>query len=141
MNKVNLVHSDRGRNLALNSEVIITSSGMMDGGPVLHYMNKIKNDLKSAVFLTGFQVDGTNSRLLMDKGKLNFYGVIEDVNCEKDYFDFSGHAGHSELIDFAKECKPEKIILMHSDQRESLVEPLSEFAEIIMPFNGQNLHL
>jgi putative mRNA 3-end processing factor len=125
----------------LNADVIITSSGMMDGGPVLHYMNKIKNDSKSAVFLTGYQVEETNSRLLMDKGKLNFYGVIEDVNCETEYFDFSGHAGHSELIDFAKGCNPEKIILMHSDNREVLAEPLSDFTEVIMPFNGQNLHL
>jgi len=141
MNKVNPVHSDHGRKLALNADVIITSSGMMDGGPVLHYMNKIKNDSKSAVFLTGYQVEETNSRLLMDKGKLNFYGVIEDVNCETEYFDFSGHAGHSELIDFAKGCNPEKIILMHSDNREVLAEPLSDFTEVIMPFNGQNLHL
>ena len=141
MNQVNLVHSDHGRKLALGADVIITSSGMMDGGPVLHYMNKIKNDPKSAVFLTGYQIEETNSRLLMDKGKLNFYGVVEDVSCEKDYFDFSGHAGHSELIDFAKGCNPEKIILMHSDQRESLAKSLSDVAEIIMPYNGENLHL
>jgi putative mRNA 3-end processing factor len=141
MNKVNLVHSDQGRKKALNADVIITSSGMMDGGPVLHYMNKLKNDPKSAVFLTGYQVKGTNSRLLMDKRKLDFFGVVEDVNCEVDYFDFSGHAGHSELIAFAKGCSPEKIILMHSDQREALVEPLQEFAEVITPCTGEPIHL
>jgi putative mRNA 3-end processing factor len=141
INKINFVHSDHGRKLALESDVIITSSGMMDGGPVLHYMNKIKNDPRSAVFLTGYQVEETNSRLLMDKGKLDFYGVVQDVNCEKEYFDFSGHAGHSELIDFAKGCSPEKIILMHSDQRETLAESLSDFAEIIMPTNGNEIYL
>jgi putative mRNA 3-end processing factor len=141
INKINFVHSDHGRKLALNSDVIITSSGMMDGGPVLHYMNKIKNDPKSAVFLTGYQVEETNSRLLMDKGKLDFYGVIQDVNCEKEYFDFSGHAGHSELVEFAKGCNPDKIILMHSDQRETLAKDLSDFAEIIMPTNGNEIYL
>ena len=40
-NNLNLVHSDQGRRLALKSEVIITSSGMMDGGPVLNYLNKL----------------------------------------------------------------------------------------------------
>jgi len=141
MNNINFIHSDHGRKLALNADVIITSSGMMDGGPVLHYMNKIRNDVKSAVFLTGYQVEETNSRLLMEKGKLDFYGVVEDVNCERAYFDFSGHAGHSELIKFAKGCHPEKIILMHSDQREVLAEPLSDIAEIIMPHNGEQFHL
>jgi len=141
LNKINFVHSDHGRKLALNGDVIITSSGMMDGGPVLHYMNKVKNDPKSAVFLTGYQVEETNSRLLMDKGKLDFYGVIENVSCDKEYFDFSGHAGHSELIEFAKGGNPEKIILMHSDKREMLSESLSDIAEVIMPSTGEQFHL
>lgn len=141
MHHVNFIHSDHGRKKALNSEVILTSSGMMDGGPVLHYMNKLKNDPKSAVFLTGYQVEGTNSRMLVDKGKLDFFGVVEDVNCDVEYFDFSGHAGHSELIEFAKGCKPEKIILMHSDNREELAGPMSDFAEIITPFTGEHITL
>jgi putative mRNA 3-end processing factor len=132
INKINFVHSDQGRNLALNSEVIITSSGMMDGGPVLHYMNSLKNDPKSAVLLTGYQVEGTNSKLLIEKGKLSFYGVTENVACEVEYFDFSAHAGHSELIEFAKACKPEKIVLFHGDNREVLVEPLKDVAEIYL---------
>jgi putative mRNA 3-end processing factor len=141
INNVNFVHSDHGRKLALKSEVILTSSGMMDGGPVLWYMNKLKNDPKSAVLLTGYQVEGTNSRLLMDKGKLDFYGVTENVECEVGYFDFSAHAAHSELIDFARQCSPEKIVLFHSDNREALVEPLNEFAEVYTPNNGEILEL
>ena len=137
INKINFVHSDQGRKMALKSEVIITSSGMMDGGPVLSYMNKLKNDSRSAVLLTGYQVEGTNSRLLVDKGKLNFYGVVEDVQCEVQYYDFSAHAGHSELIQFAKSCNPEKIVLFHGENRESLVEPLGEFAEIFVPQNEE----
>lgn len=137
LNHINFVHSDHGRKLALNGDVILTSSGMMDGGPVLHYANKIKNDPKSAVFLTGYQVEETNSRLLMDERKLNFYGVFENVACEVSYYDFSGHAGHSELIDFARICDPEHIILMHSDNREALEEPFSEFSTVISPSNGE----
>jgi putative mRNA 3-end processing factor len=141
LNKINFVHSEQGRKLALKAEVILTSSGMMDGGPVLSYMNKLKNDSKSAVLLTGYQVEGTNSRLLIDKGKLDFYGVVENVECEVQYFDFSAHAGHSELIEFAKDCKPEKIVLFHGDNREALVEPLKDFAEIYMPNKAEILNL
>ena len=127
--------------LALKSEVIITSSGMMDGGPVLGYMNKLKNDPKSAVFLTGYQVEDTNSRLLVEKRKLDFYGVVENIECEVEYFDFSGHAGHSELIEFAKQCNPEKIILIHSNNRKALADPLKEYAEICTPNDGEILKL
>ena len=141
LNKVNFVHSEHGRKLALKSEVIITSSGMMDGGPVLSYMKKLKNDPKSAVLLTGYQVEGTNSRLLIDKGKLNFYGVAENIECEAGYFDFSAHAGHSELVEFARQCSPEKIVLFHSDNRDALVEPLKDVAEVYTPNNGEILEL
>jgi len=141
LNKLNLVHSDQGRKLALKSEVIITSSGMMDGGPVLNYMNKLKNDPKSAVLLTGYQVPDSNARLLADKGRLDFFGVVQKVECEVQYFDFSAHAGHSELINFAKACNPEKIVLMHSDNREALVEPLKNVAEIYTPNTGEIVEL
>jgi putative mRNA 3-end processing factor len=141
LNRVNLVHSDQGRKLALKSEVIVTSSGMMDGGPVLNYMNKLKGDPKSAILLSGYQVKNSNARLLVEKGKLDFYGVSEKVECEVDYFDFSAHAGHSELIEFAKNCNPEKIVIMHSDKRELLVEPLSDFAEIYTPKTGEIIEL
>jgi putative mRNA 3-end processing factor len=141
LNKINLVHSDAGRKMALKSEVILTSSGMMDGGPVLHYMNRLKDDPKSAVILTGYQVEDSNARLLMDKGKLDFYGIVEKIECEVTYFDFSAHAGHSEIIDFAKKCHPEKIILMHSDNRETLLGPLKDTAEVYMPSTGESVEL
>jgi len=139
--KVNVVHSEHGRKMAMKGPVIITSSGMMDGGPVLSYMNKLKNDRKSAVLLTGYQIEGTNSRLLIEKGKLNFYGVVEKVDCEVQYYDFSAHAGHSELVEFAKQCKPEKIILFHSADRAPLVESLKDTAEVLTPMKGERFSL
>jgi putative mRNA 3-end processing factor len=141
INKINFIHSEHGRKMALKGDVILTSSGMMDGGPVLSYMNKLKGDKKSAVLLTGYQVEGTNSRLLIEKGKLDFYGVKEDVACEVEYFDFSAHAGHSELIDFARKCNPETIVLFHGDNREVIVEPLQEIADVITPSTSEIINL
>jgi len=82
-----------------------------------------------------------NNELKEWEKKLDFYGVIEKVECEVKYFDFSGHAGHSDLIEFAKDCSPEKIVLMHSDNREALIKPLSEFADIYTPNDGEILNL
>jgi putative mRNA 3-end processing factor len=137
INKINFIHSDHGRKMALKGDVILTSSGMMDGGPVLSYMNKLKDDKKSAVLLTGYQVEGTNSRLLIEKGKLEFYGVVEDVACEVQYYDFSAHAGHSELIEFARKCSPKTIVLFHGDNREIIVEPLQEIADVLTPSTSE----
>ncbi|MFH1056438.1 MAG: MBL fold metallo-hydrolase, partial [Candidatus Micrarchaeota archaeon] len=46
--------------------VILTTSGMLDGGPVLHYIQELGNGGKAKIFLTGFQVAGTNGRALME---------------------------------------------------------------------------
>jgi putative mRNA 3-end processing factor len=104
-------------------------------------MTKLKNDPKSAVILTGYQVPDTNARRLVDKGQLNFYGVTQKIECEAVYFDFSAHAGHSQIIDFARACNPKKIVLMHSDNREALIDPLKEVAEVIAPSTGEPVDL
>jgi len=142
LNEINFIHSDHGRKLAVSkADVILTSSGMMDGGPVLNYMNKLRTDPKNGVILTGYQVPDSNARLLVDHGMLDFYGVKEKVSCSVDYFDLSAHAGHSELIDFAKKCNPEKIVLMHSENREELAKPLADFAEVLTPLTGEIVEL
>ena len=103
--------------------------------------DRLKDDPKSAVLLTGYQVPDSNARLLVDKGRLDFYGVREKIECEVEYFDFSAHAGHSQLINFAKACNPEKIVLMHSDNRDALVEPLKDVGEVYCPKTGEIIDL
>ena len=79
--------------------------------------------------------------ILKNEGKLDFYGVIQKVECEVAYFDFSAHAGHSDLVRFAKACKPEQVVLYHSDDREPLVEPLSDFSTVYTPKDGELVEL
>jgi len=68
--QTNFVKHSRQRAAALNADVIVTTSGMLNGGPVLHYLSKLRKDPSSAVFLTGFQVPGTNGHLLKETGKI-----------------------------------------------------------------------
>ena len=141
-NRIKAVRKRSDRRKALKGEVIIATSGMLEGGPVLHYINHLKNDPKSAILLTGYQVEGTNGRLLMDRGILELYGIKEKIDCEVDFFDFSAHAGHSELVDFAEKSGPEKIILMHGDNREVLAEDLKNRGfEIVIPKNGESFFI
>ena len=48
---------------------------------------------------------------------------------------------NNELIEFAKKCNPEKIVLMHSDNREALIEPLKDVAEIYAPKTSEIVEL
>lgn len=141
MDKAKFIHHWKERGNALDSEVIVSTSGMLNGGPALGYINEIKNDPKSSILLTGHQVEDTNGRLLMDKGKLIFTEAEEDVQCEVGFFDFSAHADHQELVNFAKACSPERIVLCHGDHREALKEDLGKEFEVHLPKEGEELEI
>jgi len=141
MESLNIVYSNKGRKLALSGDVVLTTSGMMNGGPVLWYVDKIRNDKKSAVILTGYQVEGTNGRNLMERKEIELYGVKMKVDCDVKFFDFSAHAGHSQLVSFAKACSPEKVIIFHSDDASPLANEIENFATVYTPKNGEILKL
>jgi putative mRNA 3-end processing factor len=136
------VRNARARSRASKGQVIVTTSGMLDGGPVLDYVYGLRDDRKSAILLTGYQVEGSNGRKLLDTGTMDFYGVGEKVQCEVVSFDFSAHAGHDQLLSFAKGCSPEKIVLCHGDNREPLARDLEkEGFEVLLPRNGEKFSL
>lgn len=126
------------KSVASMAEVIITTSGMLDGGPVLNYISEKKDDPNSAVLITGFQVEDTNGRMLMDSGHIKLDGRITPVNCELGFYDFSAHADHLELMRFIKESNPEDVILCHGDNRDALAKDLEEEGfSIHMPVEGE----
>ncbi|MEK6987653.1 MAG: MBL fold metallo-hydrolase [Candidatus Thermoplasmatota archaeon] len=136
MNHVNVVRNPKERDLALKGEVIVTTSGMLDGGPVLRYLEAIREDSKSAILLTGYQVEGTNGRRLIDEGVVDLWGVDVDIKIEWQKFDFSAHAGHDDLVRFVEACDPQRVVLMHGENREILGEAL-EGREVVLPKEGQ----
>jgi len=140
--KVKEVYSNHGRRLAMSEgEVIVTTSGMLDGGPIMDYMLRIKDDPKSAILLTGYQVEGCNGRLLRDHGMIDFYGVQEKMNCDVAFFDLSAHAGRSDLLEFARKCEPQKVVLCHSDDREPIAAELRKDFEVLTPMELDELEL
>jgi putative mRNA 3-end processing factor len=128
--------------MAGRSNVVITTSGMVDGGPVLEYIAERRNDRNSAVLITGFQVEGTNGRMLMDSGELMLGSEKVKVQCELGFYDFSAHADHNELIKFIKACSPEEVVLCHGDNRAALAADLRDDGfRIHMPKEGQQLEV
>ncbi|MCA1814749.1 MAG: MBL fold metallo-hydrolase [Halobacteriales archaeon] len=123
---VKFVHSNHGRRLAMEGDVIVSTSGMLEGGPALGYLEQMHDQGRNAVFFSGFQVPGTNGRRLMEEGIVNIQGVDERVRCAVERFDFSAHAGHSELLQFAKATGAGDVVIMHSDNRGPLAQALAE---------------
>ncbi|MCK4455064.1 MAG: MBL fold metallo-hydrolase, partial [Thermoplasmata archaeon] len=134
--RTRMVRSPRARGTALRGDVVVCTSGMLDGGPVLEYINRVKRDEKSGILLTGYQVEGTNGRMLMEEGRINLYGVTQEIECEVCSFDFSAHAGHSELLTFIERCDPAKVVYCHGDNREALASQV-EGRENVLPVEGE----
>jgi len=103
---------------------------------VLRYLEVIREDPRSAVLLTGYQVEGTNGRRLVEEGVIDLYGVTVDIKCEWQKFDFSAHAGHDDLIRFIEACDPQRVVLMHGENRQILADAL-EGREVLLPQEGQ----
>ncbi len=138
----NPVRTSSAREKARQGQVIITTSGMLDGGPVLHYLKDQKDNDKSAVMLVGYQAENSNGRLLKEEGRVE---TIQDgpmkIRCEVMTFDLSAHADHDQLLYFIKGCQPEKVVLMHSDNREELAQDLEGDYEVLMPMPGDYFEL
>ncbi|MCL4373840.1 MAG: MBL fold metallo-hydrolase [Candidatus Marsarchaeota archaeon] len=114
-------HKDRMEALE-GPSIILTTAGMLNGGPVLTYITELGKS--SAIMLTGYQVDGTNGRMLLDKHEVAIGGNVAKILNEVQYYDFSAHAGRSDLYKYVKESSPQTVICVHGDKENS-----SDFAE------------
>ena len=80
--------------------IIISASGMVSGGRVLHHLALRLSDARNAVILAGFQAEGSRGRALLEGAKmLKLFGQEVPVRAEiVEMGQFSAHAGKSELL-------------------------------------------
>jgi metallo-beta-lactamase family protein len=79
--------------------IVIASSGMMNGGRILHHLARRLPDPKTTVIVAGFQAKGTRGRKLLDRAdSLRIHGRDIPVRAVVRQIDaFSGHADRAEL--------------------------------------------
>src|ERR1700687_3829961 len=99
--------------------IIISASGMVSGGRVLHHLVQRLPDARNAVILAGFQAEGTRGRALQEGAKsLKLYGQDVPVCAEiVEMGQFSAHAGKSELLRWltALPAPPKQTYLTHGE--------------------------
>lgn len=141
VNSVEMVRSIPDKKRATkNPGVIITSAGMLSGGPVINYLFNVNK--KSKVIFTGYSIEGTNGWKLLNEGHITIDEQDLTVDLPVEYLDFSAHAGRTGLLKFIKESNPEKIILVHGDNPESFAAELREQGyDAIAPFLGDRIEL
>ena len=101
--------SKRDRKIAKTTPgIIISPSGMLQGGPARNYARSIVLEQNSAIYSVGYQVENTPGRILLDdnlffKSKNDPNGI--DAVCDIKNFDFSSHAGSLDLLKFVDNLK------------------------------------
>ncbi len=96
--------------------VIVTTAGMLQGGPAMAYLKEIAGDKNSSVLLTGYQVEETAGRKLMETKRIEIDDREYEVRGKVEKFDFSAHASKEEMIASLKHWSPSKILLVHGDK-------------------------
>ncbi|MEK7499947.1 MAG: MBL fold metallo-hydrolase [Patescibacteria group bacterium] len=102
--------------------MVISASGMMTAGRVVHHLRNTISDEKNAVFITGYQAVGTTGRKILEGAKhIELHGEMVPVRAEVLLFnEFSAHADGGQLTDFASHIKGlTTIALVHGEPSEA----------------------
>lgn len=109
--------------------VILATSGMLNGGPVMEYFRALAPDEKNTIVFVGYQAEGTLGRRIQKGWKevpLPSGGGKRDVitvNMQVETVDgFSGHSDRRQLMNYVRALKqkPEKVLTVHGDESKCI---------------------
>jgi metallo-beta-lactamase family protein len=126
------VEESKGINSVKTPCIIISASGMVTGGRVLHHLAQRLGDARNCVILGGFQAEGTRGRALQEGAKtLRLYGQMVPVLAEiVEMGQLSAHAGKSELMRWLTglQVPPQQAYLTHGEPAaaQSLQQAITE---------------
>jgi putative mRNA 3-end processing factor len=119
------IRKSKDRKDAVNTPcVIISTAGMLNGGPIGYYMKHLHGKENCALVLTGYQVEGTVGRKLIDTGRYVNEGIDVRPKMPITFMDFSAHCGRDNLIKLVKKTNPGKVFLVHGDGTPGFAEEL-----------------
>ncbi|MHA1976117.1 MAG: MBL fold metallo-hydrolase [Candidatus Hodarchaeales archaeon] len=112
------------RELLINREqqsIILTTSGMMEGGPVYDYLRMGGSNSQNGLYIVGYQVDGTmgsdiangQKNVALDNGFGQVFDVSLDLEIKK--FQFSGHSSLEGLVQMVQYSTPQQIYAIHGE--------------------------
>ncbi|MCD6242171.1 beta-CASP ribonuclease aCPSF1 [Candidatus Bathyarchaeota archaeon] len=105
--------------------IILATSGMLEGGPVIEYFKRLAPDKKNTIIFVSYQIEGTLGRRVQKGIKeismLNNEGKIEIIKVKmrvESIEGFSGHSDRRQIINYIRRVtpRPEKIIVCHGEK-------------------------
>jgi len=101
--------------IADTNTVIVTTAGMLNGGPALSYIPEIRTHPTNKILLTGYQVEGTPGRELVETGQLPLDNRVVPVSAQVKQYDFSAHADRDGLRSFLDAYRDTPLLVVHGD--------------------------
>ena len=106
---------DREKIAQMKRVIIVTTSGMIQGGPVLTYTEKMISNKDNFIILTGYQAKGTNGRHIFEDHYFYKHKHHFQVKSHVRKFDFSAHYGQESIRKLMTKINPKVLILQHGD--------------------------
>ena len=130
------------RRIAEQSTAIVTTSGMLSGGPAMTYVPAIRSDPTNLIALTGYQVADTPGRELLETGSAEIDGRRMRVAAQVEQFDFSAHADRGGLESFLESYRDASVFVVHGDRCEDFAGRLSSDGyDASAPRNGDTVEV
>jgi metallo-beta-lactamase family protein len=129
--------------------MIISASGMCEGGRILHHLRNNIEDPRNTVLITGFQAEHTLGRKIVDKQtEVPIFGEPMRLRAEVAKLnELSGHADQRELLAWMKPLAGtlKRVFLVHGEpsQSASLARAIREQygLDVVIPSRGDTVEL
>jgi KH/beta-lactamase-domain protein len=121
--------ADREKSWEEKPCVIISTSGMLVGGPAIEHLKALAEDKNNTLIFVGYQAEGTMGRRIQkgwkeipfksENGKT--YSI--NLNMEVQTIDgLSGHSDRNQLLSFIHhlQSKPDKVIVCHGENQKTV---------------------
>jgi metallo-beta-lactamase family protein len=131
------------------ARIIISASGMMTGGRVLHHAVRMLPDSKAIVVFVGYQAAGTTGRKILDGAKeVRIMKQLVPVNCEVRKIEgFSAHADWKAVIRWLEGLHsiPKMVFTTHGEPEaaEAMAQHIRDRFDwkVTVPQYGQTIEL
>jgi KH/beta-lactamase-domain protein len=109
--------------------IVLATSGMLEGGPVIEYFKSWASDERNTIIFVSYQIEGTMGRrvqkgvnevtMMDNEGKM----VAIQVKMQTEKIDgFSGHSDRRQLVNYLTHLtpKPERIFVVHGEKQKTI---------------------
>lgn len=143
----------RNQSKAINdikkNAIIISASGMVTGGRILHHLANRLPDPSNTVFFIGYQAEGTRGRTILEqKPDVKIHGQKVPINAHIEHISsLSAHADYNEILAWLMGFNkpPEKTFIVHGEQvaSEALAQKIRSKLkwDVEVPEHGQGFSL